>query len=104
MILPSAGSVLVWDFSTAHQDIAFSVTLTGIGTVVPCTRESSHEREVVGSFTTPHAGTAVLKWDNTYSRVQSKLLSFRAESVPHSTAKAAVLAAEEQDAREKQRR
>jgi hypothetical protein len=66
----TAGSVVVWTFSTVGYDIGFSVELNGEPRV-PYTRYKSHEKQVEGALEIATAGTVVLIFDNTYAKSNS---------------------------------
>lgn len=79
-----------WSFSTKYKDIGFSVefcTTTNISNglspvvLVPYQRYRSHKDEVTGSMESPGEGQCYLIWDNSYSMMRSKELSYTVQSV-----------------------
>lgn len=67
-------------FKTKSRDIGFSVEFNG-RVAVPYQRYDSHMNSVSGMLSAPSRGTATLIWDNTYSKLRSKLLSYQAAVV-----------------------
>jgi hypothetical protein len=70
-----AGSVVVWQFSTKHKDIGFSVDFGGLQ-VSPYQRYNSHEHSVGGIFEATTSDKIILQWDNSYSKLTSKTLLY----------------------------
>ncbi|KAJ8339520.1 hypothetical protein SKAU_G00363060 [Synaphobranchus kaupii] len=85
----SPGCVLRWQFASDGADIGFGVFLkTRIGSrqkagemqeVVPSQRYNAHLVPEDGSLTCADAGVYVLRFDNTYSVLHSKRISFTVE-------------------------
>ncbi|EPY80184.1 hypothetical protein CB1_000760010 [Camelus ferus] len=83
------GCVLRWQFSSDGADIGFGVFLkTKMGErqragemteVLPSQRYNAHMVPEDGSLTCPEAGVYVLRFDNTYSFVHAKKVSFTVE-------------------------
>ena len=67
--------VIIWRFSTKSKDIGFSAEFEG-SNVVAYQRYNSHESEITGHLIAPSDGKAVLIWDNTYSKMLNKQLSY----------------------------
>jgi len=49
--------------------------------VVPYQRYDSHQSSVSGMIVVPARGSAKIVWDNTYSKLRSKLLTYRVRVV-----------------------
>eukprot|EP01035_Chromulina_nebulosa_P022328 gene22328-28915_t len=75
-----AQHMIIWRFSTDGFDIGFSVDLDDQPTV-PYTRCKSHEKIIYGSLETSVHSICALKWDNSYSKMRSKQLSWAATVV-----------------------
>ncbi|ETV84911.1 hypothetical protein H257_02813 [Aphanomyces astaci] len=74
-----AGSELSYTFNTKDMDINFSITFAGTTSeeyMVHPTRCASHESTIRGCHKVPGPGTVVLVWDNEYSWINSKELSY----------------------------
>ncbi|ELR15902.1 CRAL/TRIO domain containing protein [Acanthamoeba castellanii str. Neff] len=77
------GSTLSWEFSTKSHDIGFGVFYSPDGeaknreTVVGSERFNAHESTVQGHLVAKRAGTYILQWDNTYSYMKSKALTYQ---------------------------
>jgi hypothetical protein len=69
------GSVIVWSFSTKHYDIGFSITFNN-AMILPYQRYNSFTEAVSGSIQITDQGKLMLVWDNKYSKMRSKQLSF----------------------------
>jgi hypothetical protein len=69
------GSVVVWRFQTKHKDIGFSVEFRG-QQVSSYQRYNSHQVPVGGIFEAPVPDRVVLLWDNSYSKMTSKVLIY----------------------------
>ena len=76
----SEGFVVAWSFRTKSRDIGFSVEFNG-KSVVPYQRYDSHAHMVSGMISVPEKGQAKLVWDNTYSKLRSKVLIYRVRVV-----------------------
>ena len=70
-----AGEVVIWEFSTKYYDIGFSVTFNG-SEVVAFQRHNSHVKPVRGCLELSEDGNLELIWDNTYSKMRSKQISY----------------------------
>ncbi|KAL2092133.1 hypothetical protein ACEWY4_011931 [Coilia grayii] len=87
VLLP--GSVLRWQFSTEEADIGFGVFVKArlgewqraaqMKEVVHSDRYNSHLVPEMGSLTCTEPGVYVLRFDNTYSFIRSKTISFTVE-------------------------
>lgn len=66
--------ILVWRFITKHKDIGFSVVINN-QCVIPYQRHNSHEVTIDGMLEATNDCTAILIWDNSYSKMRSKTLS-----------------------------
>lgn len=77
------GSTLSWEFSTKSHDIGFGVFYSPDGeaknreTVVGSERFNAHESTVQGHLVAKRAGTYILQWDNSYSYMKSKALTYQ---------------------------
>jgi len=75
------GCTLKWEFTTASKDIGFEVIHeTDEGRVVDMVKSSrcnSHEKTIGGSIQAPESGTYALIWDNSYSLLRSKDLTYK---------------------------
>ncbi|GBG31774.1 Adenylate kinase [Hondaea fermentalgiana] len=87
-----AGEEIHWAFKTEGGDIAFCVLLErpdgNLLTLVAKDRISSEVKAVKGKATTPEAGCIWLQFDNGYSWVTNKTLTFSISHMPASDAKA----------------
>lgn len=78
------GSVISYSFFTVHGDIGFGVNFhvadnsEGI-VVLESARVPSNVEAITGSFKVPREGVVFFKWDNSYSWLTSKLLSYSIE-------------------------
>jgi hypothetical protein len=76
-----SGCTLKWEFTTRDYDISYGVLYENDDgkqfEVVPTTRCNSQHQKIVGTFTAPQSGTYVLHWDNSYSLMRSKELSYK---------------------------
>jgi len=76
-----AGNELKWEFATQDYDISFSVLYENEDgkqyEVVPLQRFNSHLSKVTGAYTALKSGTYLLNWDNTYSRLRGKDLTYK---------------------------
>mmetsp|Transcript_15914 Transcript_15914/g.23971 ORF Transcript_15914/g.23971 Transcript_15914/m.23971 type:complete len:645 (-) Transcript_15914:76-2010(-) len=70
-----AKQYITWRFFTKKKDIGFSIQIDD-RVVLPYQRYNSHEEVVEGLMEVPLDGTATLLWDNAYSKVRSKLLTY----------------------------
>ncbi|XP_030647578.1 SEC14-like lipid binding 8 [Chanos chanos] len=87
VLLP--GSVLRWQYSSEDADIGFGVFMKPragerqragqMAEVLPSQRYNAHLVPEDGSLTCAEAGVYVLRFDNTYSILQSKKVSFTVE-------------------------
>lgn len=75
------GQFVVWRFETANYDIGFSVEINGESKVA-MTRYKSHEAPVYGALEANQNAICKLKWDNSYAKLRTKQLSWRAKVVP----------------------
>uniref|UniRef100_A0A8C9RTH7 SEC14-like protein 2 n=1 Tax=Scleropages formosus TaxID=113540 RepID=A0A8C9RTH7_SCLFO len=85
----SPGCVLRWQFASQGADIGFGIFMkTKVGTrqragdmleVLPSQRYNAHLVPEDGSLTCADPGVYVLRFDNTYSVLQSKKISFTVE-------------------------
>lgn len=73
-----AGQFVAWKFSTKRFDIGFSAAFNGLE-VKPYERVPSHVDEAKGSVEAKESGLLVLTWDNGYSLLRSKRLSYAAK-------------------------
>eukprot|EP00968_Pinguiococcus_pyrenoidosus_P000956 scaffold48_cov311-Pinguiococcus_pyrenoidosus.AAC.151 len=75
--LPCSGSVIAWMFrARMDDDVGFSVTFNG-SPVLTYARHACYRQAAHGIFVAPTSGAAVLHFDNTYSRLRIKLLTYR---------------------------
>lgn len=76
-----SGCTLKWEFSTHDYDISFGLLYENDDgkqfDMVPQARHNSHHQKISGSFRTPQSGTYVLHWDNSYSLMRSKDLTYK---------------------------
>eukprot|EP01038_Epipyxis_sp_PR26KG_P007411 gene7411-10102_t len=70
-----ADQVIIWNFKTKNRDVGFSVKYNDCE-VLTYQRYNSHERNVLGSLAALESGKLELLWDNTYSKIRSKQLSY----------------------------
>jgi hypothetical protein len=82
------GSVVVWRFQTKHKDIGFSVEFRG-QQVSSYQRYNSHQVPVGGIFEAPVPDRVVLLWDNSYSKMTSKVLVYTVKVISKSDFEAA---------------
>lgn len=82
------GSVVVWRFQTKHKDIGFSVEFRG-QQVSSYQRYNSHQVPVGGVFEAPVPDRVVLLWDNSYSKMTSKVLIYTVKVISKSDFEAA---------------
>lgn len=69
------GFIIVWKFSTKNHDIGFSVSFSGTE-VLTYQRINSHIKPVAGLFDVPSKGQVIITFDNTYSRMHTKNLTY----------------------------
>mmetsp|Transcript_34632 Transcript_34632/g.35322 ORF Transcript_34632/g.35322 Transcript_34632/m.35322 type:complete len:276 (-) Transcript_34632:26-853(-) len=78
-----SGSVVAYSFSTRNGDIDFGVkfyTPEGVESVLlAAARVPSDQEAICGSFKAPHDGTIKFTWDNTFSWLTPKELSYSIE-------------------------
>lgn len=67
--------VIAWSFTTKSRDIGFSITLDGTD-LLAYQRYNSHIDPVMGTIEVPNDGTALLLFDNTYSKILAKSLTY----------------------------
>lgn len=70
--------LVLWSFTSRRKDIGFSVEFNG-NVVAPYQRVESHKEVIQSSFEVPAgtiSGDANLIWDNTYSRLVSKYITY----------------------------
>lgn len=73
----TATQYIAWRFYTKNKDIGFDISMTGLeGGLLPYQRYKSHEQTVEDIIQIPLNGTLILHWDNSYSKVLSKQLTF----------------------------
>jgi len=76
-----ADCILKWEFHTRDYDIAFGVFYEADdkkqSLVMPVAKYNSHHQKVTGSFKAPQSGTYILHWDNKYSMMRGKDLSYK---------------------------
>ena len=70
-----ATDVIAWSFSTKARDIGFNITLGNVD-LVAYQRYNSHMETIMGTVEVPHDGTAILQFDNTYSKIMAKTLTY----------------------------
>lgn len=72
---------LKWEFHTRDYDIGFGLFYEADdgkqSLVIPITRCNAHQQKVSGSFKAPQSGTYILHWDNKYSMMRGKDLSYK---------------------------
>ena len=72
-----ATQYIAWRFYTKNKDIGFDISMSGLeGGLLPYQRYKSHEQTVEDIIQIPLDGTLILHWDNSYSKVLSKQLTF----------------------------
>ena len=71
----SEGQYIAWRFFTKGKDIGFTVQIDSKD-MLPYQRYNSHEETIEGLIEVPKSGEATIYWDNSYSKVRSKLLTF----------------------------
>lgn len=78
-----ATEYLIWSFTTANYDIGFSIEMDGL-VQVPMIRYKARDGIVMGALEAIADGQCTLKWDNSYSKLRSKQLTWCARIVPKS--------------------
>ncbi len=77
------GSVVYYKFSSAPYDLSFSATFKPlVGDTMelfPATRVPCHEEPVMGQFKITSEGVVNLIWDNSFSWMTPKALSYAVE-------------------------
>lgn len=76
-----AGEYLVWKFSTKKRDLGFSIDIND-DNVLTYQRHNCQEKAIESVLKCPVTGSAALLWDNTYSKLRTKHLSFRCCVIP----------------------
>jgi hypothetical protein len=76
------GATVSWEFLTIGRDISFSVSKTDsngsiVQTLLQLQKAQSQTVPVVGKIIVEEPGTYLLKWDNTYSLLTAKILSYK---------------------------
>jgi len=71
-----AGTNIGWEFSTESYDIGFEVTGPNGEVVVPYQRHNSNAKVVAGLYSVENPGKYLLRWDNSYSYTNSKILNY----------------------------
>jgi len=76
-----SGCTLKWEFHTRDYDISFGLLYESEEgkqfEVVPLTRYNAHKERVTGAFQAPKSGTYLLYWDNSYSVLRAKDLTYK---------------------------
>lgn len=75
-----AEDVLLWSFSTKLYDIGFSLQFNGID-VITYQRYQSQDKTILGSYEAVAKGKVTLNWDNSYSKMRSKILTYTTKVV-----------------------
>jgi hypothetical protein len=70
-----AGSFVIWSFKTKAHDIGFQVDFDDRN-ISMYQRYNSHVQCIKGFFNVPENGGLKLIWDNSYSLMRSKVLSY----------------------------
>lgn len=78
------GSIISYSFFTVHGDIGFGVVFklpdgSDEEVVLESNRVPSDVEAITGSFKVPREGVVYFKWDNSFSWLTSKLLSYSIE-------------------------
>ncbi|XP_021369572.1 FYVE and coiled-coil domain-containing protein 1-like isoform X2 [Mizuhopecten yessoensis] len=84
IMVDKINTVLCWEFTSQPKDIVFSVTYqtrsdlpqTAAQTLVPSCKCDSHKQAVKGELTAKQLGVYTLTFDNTYSRMTPKKVSY----------------------------
>ncbi|XP_060078063.1 FYVE and coiled-coil domain-containing protein 1-like [Ylistrum balloti] len=84
VMVDKVNTILCWEFTSQPKDIVFSVTyqtrsdlpLTASQTLVPPCKCDSHKQAVKGELTAKQLGIYTLTFDNSYSRMTSKKISY----------------------------
>jgi len=69
------GFIIAWKFQTKNHDIGFSVTFND-AEIITYQRVDSHVKPVTGLFEAPSKGLLTLSFDNAYSRMHTKNLTY----------------------------
>jgi len=69
------GDTVVWSFATKKKDIGFYI-MAGDKVLMSYRRYDCHEGSVSGCLELVEAGTVSLVWDNSYSKLRSKQLTY----------------------------
>jgi hypothetical protein len=70
-----ASEYVAWSFSTKSKDIGFRIVFNNVD-IVAYQRYNSHEVQVKGVVEIPEDGVVILMWDNSYSKLRSKVLTY----------------------------
>jgi hypothetical protein len=70
-----SGQYIAWRFFTKNKDIGFTIQMDGRD-ILPYQRYNSHEEIIEGLIQVPLDGEGTIFWDNSYSKVRSKLLTY----------------------------
>lgn len=70
-----SGQYIAWRFFTKNKDIGFTIQMNGRD-ILPYQRYNSHEETIEGLIQVPLDGEGTIFWDNSYSKVRSKLLTY----------------------------
>ncbi|XP_069120425.1 FYVE and coiled-coil domain-containing protein 1-like isoform X2 [Argopecten irradians] len=84
VMVDKVNTILCWEFTSQPKDIVFSVTYqtrsdlpsSAAQTLVPSCKCDSHKQAVKGELTAKQLGVYTLTFDNTYSRLTSKKVSY----------------------------
>jgi len=69
------GFIIVWKFITKSHDIGFAVSFNDVE-IITYQRVNSHVKPVTGLFEAPAKGQLTITFDNTYSRMHTKQLTY----------------------------
>ena len=75
IIVPDLGCALTWKFKTENHDISYSVKF-GDEVLVKQQRLDSHLKSVEGSIICKQAGVYTIWFDNSFSRMKSKVVKY----------------------------
>jgi len=76
VVVQSPGYLLRWGFKTDDHDIGFLFSNGRAKAIIDIRRVDSHKHMQLGTFVCPMAGSYVFCFDNSYSRMTSKVLRF----------------------------
>jgi len=76
-----SGCLLRWEFATRDYDVSFSLSYENEDgkqfEMIPTKRYNSHHQKIAGHFRAPQSGTYILDWDNSYSYMRGKELTYK---------------------------